>query len=162
MIQMNITEYLKPGDLYVSKEPALYKTVLGSCISICLHDRRLKTGGINHFIYASAGKGNSSDFYGDISSENLIRKMLDSGSKLNDLVACVIGGATGFSISPTESPGSRNIKVACAILEKWRIPIIESDIGGKTGRILIFYTESNEIIVEKIKTTVGSCLNVPL
>ena len=43
------TIYVKLGELGVSKEPAVIKTVLGSCISVCVYDSRLKCGGLCHF-----------------------------------------------------------------------------------------------------------------
>ena len=39
-----------PGECYVSNQDEVIYTVLGSCISVCIRDRRLGVGGMNHFM----------------------------------------------------------------------------------------------------------------
>ena len=41
---------LHPGDYYVSTHAELISTVLGSCVSACMRDPRLRIGGMNHFM----------------------------------------------------------------------------------------------------------------
>ena len=39
-----------PGECYVSTLDEVIHTVLGSCISVCIRDRKLGVGGMNHFM----------------------------------------------------------------------------------------------------------------
>mgnify|MGYP001765388600 FL=1 len=39
-----------PGEFFVSTEPMVVYTVLGSCISACIRDPIAGVGGMNHFI----------------------------------------------------------------------------------------------------------------
>src|SRR5690349_4530101 len=40
---------LLPGEYYVTCNGELVTTVLGSCVSACVRDARLRIGGMNHF-----------------------------------------------------------------------------------------------------------------
>ena len=46
--------FLLPGEMHYSKEPTRLLTLLGSCVAVCLHDRRTKAGGMNHFLLPTA------------------------------------------------------------------------------------------------------------
>ena len=38
--------HLQPGYIFTSPEPALVTAVVGTCVAVCLYDRRLKYGGM--------------------------------------------------------------------------------------------------------------------
>ena len=40
--------FLKPGEIYVGREPAEVSTILGSCISVTMFSEGLKLGAICH------------------------------------------------------------------------------------------------------------------
>jgi len=42
--------FLNPGELIFSKKPVVVKTVLGSCVAVCIHDKNLNYGGICHYL----------------------------------------------------------------------------------------------------------------
>lgn len=151
-----ITKFLIPGDLVVSRGPAVYKTVLGSCIALCIHDCKLKSGGMNHFIYAESHNKVKSDSYGDVSCDKLIREMIKSGSKKEDLRVRIIGGASSHNGTQIYSPGISNIAIVKKVLKNWEIPIMEEDLGGSYGRTLVFITESNKVIVKKLSNPMRS------
>jgi chemotaxis receptor (MCP) glutamine deamidase CheD len=44
--KMNL--FLKPGEVCISREPAVVTTILGSCIAVTMFNERLKIGGICH------------------------------------------------------------------------------------------------------------------
>jgi chemotaxis protein CheD len=150
--ELIITEYLKAGDVFSSRDPAVYKTVLGSCISVCLFDTTLKMGAMNHFIYADSKGLHSSEKYGDVSMKSLINHMMRLGSNRKDLIAGVYGGASGFTNSRLLNPGLQNIDMAMKILKQTSIPVVDSDTGGHYGRKVLFHTDTNEIKIEKLNT----------
>ena len=41
---------ISPGDYYITDQNEIITTVLGSCISACIRDTRMKIGGMNHFM----------------------------------------------------------------------------------------------------------------
>jgi len=78
-----------PGEYFVSEEPKVVYTILGSCISVCLRDPFAKVGGMNHFMLAAPsnteGHDNWSDSgrYGSFAMEMLINEILQRGGIKN-------------------------------------------------------------------------------
>ncbi|MGQ1785606.1 MULTISPECIES: chemotaxis protein CheD [unclassified Saccharicrinis] len=142
-----LQHFLYPSSLFVSKEPYLVKTILGSCVAVCLWDSKLKIGGINHFMLPNwNGNDLASPKYGNIAIDKLIDRMLFLGSKIENLQAKVFGGGellqTGISKTVI---GERNIRVAKLMLEERKIPVVSSSTGGKRGRKIIFFTDTGEV-----------------
>ena len=42
--------YLHPGQVFVSPDPAVVTTILGSCVAVCVFDPVLRVGGTNHYL----------------------------------------------------------------------------------------------------------------
>jgi chemotaxis protein CheD len=141
--------HLQPGYIFSSLEPALISTVVGSCVAVCLFDRRLQFGGMNHFLYSKVPwRGKTTAQYGDVALPALIRIMTHQGSRVQDLEAQLFGGAAR-SLDDHWDMGLKNVKVARKILKKNGIPIVSEDVGGVKGRRLIYHTRTNETVVMK-------------
>ena len=68
--------FLYPGAIYISPEPTLITTILGSCVAICLYDPILQIGGMNHYMLPLwNGQGLASPRYGNIAIEKLITNL---------------------------------------------------------------------------------------
>jgi chemotaxis protein CheD len=145
--------FLHSGMLFANRERHLVTTILGSCVSVCLWDPRLKIGGLNHYLLPHwNGEGLSSPKYGNIAIEKLLQLMLKLGSKKNMLKAKVFGGAsTVMNSRGLLNVGERNIILARNILEDENIPILTSDVGGHFGRKIIFDTEKGSVMLKVIK-----------
>jgi chemotaxis protein CheD len=141
--------FLQPGYIYVTEKPMIISTVLGSSVSVCLHDRKRKTGGMNHFLLPSIhDRGKTTARYGNVATLALIRMMLNSGSKIKHLDAQVFGGALDPKTS-TRDVGRENILLARQILAKQRVKIVSEDVGGQRGRKIVFNTHTNEVALFK-------------
>src|SRR4051812_49955421 len=58
--------YVEPGQLLACTEPRRLRTILGSCVSVCLYDPSLRIGGMNHFMLPRAPQADVLSFrYGD-------------------------------------------------------------------------------------------------
>lgn len=143
--------YLKTGGLVFSKEPAEVKTVLGSCVSVCLWDFKSKKGSMNHFIYPTwTGRGLATPRFGNVAMEFIYEKMISNGSRLEDIIAKIFGGARIYPSADTlTSPGDQNVASAKKFLEKVNIPVIAEDTGGIRGRTVIFHTDTGDVFVKK-------------
>ncbi len=139
--------YLHPGYIYASSEKAVISTVLGSCVSICLWDSKNKFGGMNHFIYPKTEEKQSNARFGNISCPYLIKLMMELGTRKEDMVAHVVGGAKNPVIK--SNIGEKNIDIATKVLEKYNIKIAIKDVGGQDGRKLVFDTETGEISINR-------------
>jgi len=129
----------------------MVKTVLGSCVSVCLFDKRLKTGGISHFLLPQwKGKGLATPRYGNVAINLLYKKMIGAGSSSSDLVSKIFGGAKLVNTGPLSShPGILNVKAAKRYLKLLNIDIVSEDTGGHNGRILIFNPPTGTVWVKK-------------
>ena len=56
--------FLHPGFVFVSQRPTAILTILGSCVSVCLHDEKRCFGGMNHFLLPEPLAGESTPRYG--------------------------------------------------------------------------------------------------
>lgn len=142
--------FLKPGYIYLPEKPTVISTVLGSSVSVSLYDRRLKTGGMNHFLFPwVGGQDRTTAVYGNIAVPTLIRMMMENGSRRTHLEAQIFGGAYNDEFSPKDIGGD-NFRAARRILAKKRIKIVSEDVGGSKGRKVVFNTMTYEIGILKV------------
>ncbi len=142
--------FIHIGQIHVDVAPAAISTVLGSCVAVCLYDRLLCTGGMNHYLLPFwNGNGLQSPKYGNISIPKMIENMLERGSKIVDLEAKIFGGAS-INIASSENMmiGEKNILVAREILKSYKIPIVAEDVGGQSGRKIQFNLERGKVLMK--------------
>ena len=73
-----------PGEFFVSREPMVVYTVLGSCISACIRDPIVGVGGMNHFMLPEPKEAGSDSWgestrYGSYAMESLINEIIKRG-----------------------------------------------------------------------------------
>ncbi len=141
--------YLYPSALFIKKEGHLVTTVLGSCIAVCFYDSVNKIGGINHYMLPFwNGNELASPKYGNIAIESLFKKMERLGSKRENVVAKVFGGAN--QLNHKLGVGERNIKVAIEMLSELKIKVVAKSVGGEKGRKINFNTSTGEVFMKYI------------
>src|SRR5690349_15585026 len=81
------------GDVFAGKRPTVVRTVLGSCIAVCLRDPWAHVGGMNHFLLPAGAQGQQgSARYGVQAMEMLINACMQHGADRRCLEAKVFGG----------------------------------------------------------------------
>jgi chemotaxis protein CheD len=145
--------FLYSSQLFVSLEPIIVKTLLGSCVSVCLWDSVKKIGGINHYMLPLwNGEGLPSPKYGNIAIEKLLDKMMHAGCRKVNIKAKVFGGAENLSNQENNfKVGHHNVLLAETLLNSLHIPIVAKSVGGYLGRNIQFNTYSGEILLKYIK-----------
>jgi chemotaxis protein CheD len=151
----HLTHFLYPGCIIAPKEAFAVKTILGSCVSVCLWDTVLLRGGLNHFLLPLWNGNNlPSPKYGNIAIERLLEKMQQNGCQKRNLVAKVFGGSQHFTTDNKQmNIGQHNISIAKETLLEHRIPIVSEDTGGRHGRLIIFYTDRGQVLLKTIQNT---------
>jgi len=142
--------FLRPGFIYMPERPTVISTVLGSSVSVSLYDKKLKTGGMNHFLFPHGNREKSTALYGNIAVPVLIRMMMDNGSRRSHLEAQIFGGAFNTDLSNRDI-GQDNFRTARQILDRKHIRIVSEDVGGSKGRKVVFNTNSYEIGILKVE-----------
>lgn len=151
-----LTRSIMAGQAVMTTRPAVIKTLLGSCVSVCLWDRRLKHGAMNHALLPKWGGSDvPSQRYADVGTKSLIRKMRSLGSRDEDIVAKVVGGASimQFQLVGIDT-GSANVQTALDVLREEGISVAAMDTGGHHGRRISFYTDTGAVKIVKIEKKV--------
>ena len=144
--------YLNPGYIYISRESTVITTVLGSCVSVCMHDKKEKYGGMNHYLLPKKQiKDQATTRFGDISIVKLYKTFIEFGSDPYNMVAQIIGGAFMEGSLDSQNIANENVKICKEVLSKLGIRIISEDTGGILGRKVIYLSEYNEAIITKLQ-----------
>lgn len=153
LIKSMIKEYfINPGELIFSKKPVILKTVLGSCVAVILYDKILKYAGLCHYLLPIAPADEyASTKYGNIAIKVLLNKFFKNFSKIENIVAYIIGGAfVVFDEREIFFIGDRNVEVAQNILKKNDIYIKAMNTGGDYGRRVIYNSLIDKLYVENL------------
>ena len=67
---------LLPGEYYVTVENEIIVTVLGSCVSACIHDPIRGIGGMNHFMLPASQQGDEDRWQRGAHDCNLIKVLV--------------------------------------------------------------------------------------
>jgi chemotaxis protein CheD len=136
----NEERYLLPGELFVSAQPVKVKTILGSCIAVCLWDTEQRIGGINHFLLPHGVKSfDNVGRFGNLALPELLDQLRAIGAHTRSMSAKIFGGAAlVVPVPPPNHIGAQNLEVAERWLQQVRIPLLASDTGGPRGRKLVF------------------------
>lgn len=149
-----------PGEYYVTPENELITTVLGSCISACIRDRKLGIGGMNHFMLP-AGSSEALDAqdpnepvslatrYGNFAMEHMINDILKQGGKKQNLEAKVFGG--GRILHKLSDVGLRNIRFVHEYLATEGIPLLSDDVGDIHPRKVVYFPATGRALVKRLR-----------
>jgi chemotaxis protein CheD len=144
--------YLYPGSIYVSLHPCSITAILGSCVAVCLWDIALAVGGANHFLlpYQPVDQTPSGRF-GDVAVQRLIARMLTLGCRRHNLQAKIFGGANVSKAfrGTGDLLGAQNVQAGIELLTQAGIPVVMHNVGGHSGRKLIFHADSGQTWVKK-------------
>ncbi len=155
--------HLAPRECFVTRKPTLISTVLGSCVAVTMFDPVLLAGGMAHAFlpHASEYAGASGDpmpcKFADSAVAHLLEHFQRLGAPPGRLEVKLFGGgdAIGMGDNAARSPrnfsvGERNIQAALAACEALGLPVAARDVGGATGRKLLFLTETGGAWVKKL------------
>ncbi len=142
--------FIHVGQIHIDSAPAAISTVLGSCIAVCIYDRKLGIGGMNHYLLPFwNGYGLQTPKFGNISIPRLIESMQERGSRIETMEAKIFGGASmNISVSGNMMIGQKNIIVAKEILKEYKISIVAEDVGGQNGRKIQFDLEKGKVFLK--------------
>jgi len=141
------------ADFNTAKAPDTLATIgIGSCVAVCLYDRKNKIGGLAHIMLPCNTENDQTlcGKYADTGIDALILLMSQNGASKNELTAKIIGGANMFA--PTQKAatltvGKNNIKSVKKTLADKGIRIIAEDLGGSNGRAIVYDTETGAVEV---------------
>lgn len=150
--------FLKPGELFLSRDPAIVSTVLGSCVSLTFFEPVARLGAMCHVMLPSGPMLNDGFKFLDSTLDYMVAKIGGMGIRLASCEVKMFGGAD--VLLPRELEGSRlsvgcqNIQAAKRRLADLGIVPKSSDVGGKHGRKLFFNSHSGDVFLKKVKKSI--------
>ena len=156
---------INPGEYYASGNDVMISTLLGSCVSACLYDPYNRIIGMNHFLLSGKYHRGNVPFcitdagrYGIHSMELLINEMLKLGADRSKIKAKAFGGSTILKAEDASKNnyfaiGEVNAQFILEFLKNENIPLISSDLGGVSGRVIHFFARDFSVHVRKISKT---------
>jgi chemotaxis protein CheD len=141
---------------WVIERQRVLRTVLGSCVAVCLYDAYAGVGGVNHYVFPPRGGRNPSPysnttFSGDICMEGLFEAVLQAGARKDNLRAKAFGGGTMFAEEERGlAVGARNASYAKYWLDQVGIPLDLSDFHGNCARKLLFHPASGQHLCRRL------------
>lgn len=145
-----------PGEFYATQSKRMIVTVLGSCVAVCLRDRRTGFGGMNHFLLPG-DISSGGDFlaesarYGNYAMEMLINQLIKFGASRTQLEAKVFGGANLMQNMTVTNVGQRNAEFTLDYLRMENIPLLAQDLLDVYPRKIYFFPESGKVLVKKLR-----------
>jgi chemotaxis protein CheD len=153
---------IAPGECFVSREPVIISTLLGSCVSACLYDPIQRVIGMNHFLLAGRRSPIQTQMveseagrYGIHAMKLLINGMEKQGAERRNLRAKLFGGGDVLQYyqpgrDNSGYVGEVNNRFAVAFLHNEQIPVVASDLGRDYGRTIHFRSADFAVFMRKI------------
>jgi chemotaxis protein CheD len=135
----------------LSSHPAVLRTILGSCVGICIYDRARKIGGMAHILLPRCTDREKPEKYADTAIPLLLEKLRREGCKPEFMTAKIAGGAAMFKFTSSVTIGQigeRNLESVRKVLQMRGIPIVAEDVGGSAGRVIDFFLDDGRIQVK--------------
>jgi chemotaxis protein CheD len=144
-----------PGEFYFTDEPIAIVTVLGSCISACISDKRRGIGGMNHFMLpsidnSSGGAASQSMRYGAYAMEVLLNELFKKGARRENLEAKIFGGGRVIRGASTLNVGESNASFIKQYLKDENIRITAEDLVDSFSRKVYFFPVTAEAFVKRM------------
>ncbi|MEK7351868.1 MAG: chemoreceptor glutamine deamidase CheD [Nitrospirota bacterium] len=143
-----------PGEFFVSREPMVVYTVLGSCISACIRDPIVGVGGMNHFMLpepkeTAHDSWGESTRYGSYAMESLINEILKRGGLKRRLEIKLFGA--GKIYEGNIDVGANNAKWVIGYLKSEGLAAIKTDLGDVFPRKVYYFTDSGRVLMKRIE-----------
>ncbi len=151
--------YLHQGEIFFGDKHILISTVLGSCLSITMYNKKLGLGGISHCQLPHCFGGNcdkcSEVFkYVDCTLEKMLQKFDRLKIKREDVEIKAFGGGdvliTNEESQKSKTIGRQNINALMNWMDQNKLKLTAFDMGGKKGRKIFFIPSTGEIFLKRI------------
>ena len=159
--------YLRTGEGCFTNKPLVVSTVLGSCVAITMFSEKPRFAGIVHCqLPVCLDKGlpckppcDQPFKYVECSIPKMLEKFKRMKVKTKDIEVKIFGGgeiiqsANGIINGKARDirVGAQNVAAAIKLLEDHSLRITASDTGGSQGRKLLFFANTGEIFLNRLK-----------
>jgi chemotaxis protein CheD len=153
-----VKKFISLGELYISDSPTHFWTVLGSCVSVVLHNPRKMISAVCHAQLAEKGvlgkrhtvqspgryveKATAGDYrFVGCAIDHMVSCFMQQGIMKKEIIASIYGGASIVS-EFTYHIGEENVRAALLSLEGHGIKITEKNMGGGKSRLIRHFSDT--------------------
>lgn len=135
--------YLQPGEFFWGNEATRIKTLLGSCVAICVWHAERKIGGMSHCLLPTRTNDKEpapSGRYVDETFEIFFKEMNRAATRREDYQVKVFGGGNMFVFKDPSGAtvGEKNLLMMRSILKSQSMKITAEHVGGNGHRNVLF------------------------
>jgi chemotaxis protein CheD len=136
----------------------MLRTLLGSCVAVCLFDPVAQVGGMNHFALPNSSARGADLRYGLDAMHALVDALVREGALRQRLEAKVFGAAHVLDREPIArgSVPDLNARFVRAHLAEERIALVAQDLGGNDPRRLVYETWTGRAKVAHLRGVLGA------
>ena len=147
--------YVQPGESHLVSQPAVLRTVLGSCVGITFHVPRLGVGAICHpmmphcppaqWLGMSVRAGRR---YVDFAIHDIASRLESLGAVRGEVQVKLFGGNDVLSVNgggTQKTIGKQNYEMALQVLAEEGFTVVASCLGGTAGVHISFETVHGEV-----------------
>ncbi|MEW6659132.1 MAG: chemotaxis protein CheD [Thermodesulfobacteriota bacterium] len=147
--------FLKPAEVYLSDQPVLVTTTLGSCVSIIFFDPGLRLGAISHALLPTTNGQQNRCKYVDGAFFWMLEQFQSRSVKMDRVQVKLFGGADLFEYDKGSvhraTIGQQNIKKALELVRAHGLNLKASHLGGEMGQKIFFFAHCGKVLVKKIE-----------
>jgi len=161
--------YVLPGESHLVDEPAVLRTVLGSCVGVTFRVPRLGLAALCHPMlpaYPANGTTQLSRAVGrryvDFTIRDLARQFDSLGARRSEIEIKLFGGADVLVVTnPAARPtvGAMNCVAALRVLSDEGFTVLASSLGGTCGINLQFHTLTGEVLLKRLSLVGKPCID---
>lgn len=161
--------YVQPGESHLVAEPAIMRTVLGSCVGITFRIPRLGIAALCHPMLPNhplAGRAKLTTAAGrryvDFTIRDLAQQFDALGARREEIEVKLFGGGDVLLvINPASRPtvGRLNLEAALRVLEDEGFTVSASSLGGNCGLNIQFHTGTGEVLLKRLSVSGNPCIS---
>lgn len=142
------------GKFHITGDPneEIKTYALGSCVALAIYDKKLKIAGLNHIALPESKTDYKRSkqlpgYFADTGVPLFLDEFYKKGSKKNNLVVKLFGGASIMDPNGYFDIGRRNVLAVKKILWKHGLGPIAEEIGGNISRTVSILTDTGEVFI---------------
>ena len=159
--------HVQPGESHLVREPAVLRTVLGSCVGVTFWVARLGAAALCHPMLPVAPVKPGVNMgpvagrrYVDFAIREMARRLDALGAHRREVQVKLFGGGDVLLVSSeTSRPtvGKLNIESALRMLESEGFDVAASSLGGTSGVNIQFHTGTGEVLLRRLDVLAKPC-----
>ena len=140
------------AQVMLGDKTTVLRTILGSCVGICIYEKVAKIGGLGHILLPEDSTNSGlREKFAQTAIPYMIDLLVKEGGKTPNMTAKIAGGAAMFNFAASFALGNigeKNVEMTLKMLQRFNIPVLEQDIGGNVGRVIDFNLSDGSLRVK--------------